>query len=169
MKKIISVLLAGIMGLTLFSSCEEDKEPIDVTKNAFLYQRAWKLVGLQQTLNIDAETPIWNDLYVLMEPCEQDDYMYFHTKSSGATFDYFIKCSSTDVDSTNFWYNITDNDSYITVYTNPDDMASSIVLQGGMSTPHIDTFRVTYTYFNEGTELNEQIQYTFEKIVPTDF
>ncbi|MBX9450142.1 MAG: hypothetical protein KL787_10665 [Taibaiella sp.] len=51
------------MGLTLFSSCEEDKAPIDVTKNAFLYQRAWKLVGLQQTLNIDAETPVWNDLY----------------------------------------------------------------------------------------------------------
>lgn len=169
MKKIYAALISGLFAVATLSSCEKEPEPIDVTKNAFLHERAWQMSDYRLTTNIDAEVPVWTDLFTMMDPCKKDDYFFFHTKNSGAVYDYFIKCATTDPDSEPFYFSITDNDQYITVYTNPEDMAGSIILQGKITTPHIDEFKVNHRYWNEATELTEEVEFTFNKIVPVDF
>lgn len=167
MKKILFAVGIGVLFSSVLVSCEKPKEPIDVTKNAFLLKRAWKLKDKKFTANVDVETPVWVDEYTPLEPCKKDDYLYFHTTSSGAVFDYFVKCATTSPDSIAFWYAITDNDNTINIYTNPDDMAGSNIMWGKIETPNINEFKVIQKSFNTTTELNEQREYTYEAFTPT--
>lgn len=167
MKKILLLLGLGILFSTIFTSCEK-KDPIDVTKNAYLFERAWKLKDIQFTLNIEDEFPVWVDEFTSMEPCKKDDYLYFHTKNSGAVFDYFIKCAASQPDSINFWFSITENDQMISIYTDPEDIDNSTIMWGQMETPNINEFRILQRVFNDSTETTTQRVYTYEYFKPTD-
>lgn len=168
MKKIYAGLLSGLLILTALSSCDK-QETVDVTKTGYLYNRGWQIIGLRSTSNVDVEEPIWVNLYDAMDPCKKDDYYFFSTKSSGAVYDHFIKCALSDPDSVQFWFSVSEDDQFIKVYSNPEDVEGSILVQGKITTPHIDTFKVNHRYWNPTTELNEEIEFTFKHFVPTDF
>lgn len=168
MKKILTLALLAVSASFSFTSCEKDKEKIDVTKNAFLYERAWVLKSAVYTDDIDVEFPAYIDLYSTMEPCQKDDYYYFNTKNSGELHEYFIKCNEDNPNFIPFYFNITDNDSYITIYTNPEDPGASVIMSGIMTTPNIDEFKVVNRYFDGTTEKNVQYEYVFEPIIPSD-
>lgn len=168
MKKILILAVASVLGISALTSCEKEKTPIDVTKNAFLLERAWKVKAINFTANADAETPAWNDVFTILEPCKKDDYYYFTTLNTGNKHDYFVKCNVSDPDQFEFFYTVTENDTRISLYTNPDDPGASTLFYGIMETPNINEFKITNKYFNGASELNEAYEYVFEMTVPTD-
>lgn len=165
MKKILLSVLV-ITSMFGFSSCEKEEDPIDVTKNAYLFDRTWKLTGELYCADLDVEVPVYTDVYATLPDCYTDNFYFFNTKSTCQINDYWLKCSSTNPDITEVNFLVSNEDTYIKFYTNPDDIDNSIFLQGVMTTPDIEHFVITHTYWDEGTEKNVESIYYFEKFTP---
>lgn len=163
-KLALSVILASLV----LSSCNENEEPIDVTKRAYLHTRAWNLIEHQYTNNADAEVPVFTDLLATTSPCRFDDFYFFTTKNSGVYSDYFVRCDATLPEQTPIFLDISEDDNIISVYTNPDDVGASMLLYGVMKTPHIDTFTVENRYWDEASETFHLDKKKFVVTEPTD-
>lgn len=167
MKRILFLISLAIGALSL-NSCEKKMDEVDVTKNAYLLDRAFQIKSIMFTGDFYAEFPVYEDILIPKEPCEKDDFYFFNNAGMGSYHDNFLKCSASAPDNYPIFFNISNEDTYITIYTNPDDPGASIKLQGKMETETIDKFIVTHNYYNEHTEKTEELIYTFEKIEPTD-
>jgi len=151
-----------------FVSCDKKEEPIDVSKRAYLYDRAWNLIEHRHTINADDEFPVYTDVLATTSPCKYDDFYFFDTKTSGVYSDYFVRCDASLPEHTPIFLDISEDDQIISVYSNPDDINASLLIYGHMKTPHIDTFTVENRYWSEDTET---FQLDFKKFVvtyPTD-
>lgn len=166
--KLIRLALTFVFAGVLFASCEEEKEPIDVSKRAYLHGRAWNMIEYFSTMDADAEVPVYVDVLDGMSVCTYDDFMFFTTKSEGIYSDYFVRCDIMLPEQYPIYLDISADDNIISVYTNPDDVSGSLILYGTMSTPHIDTFTVEHRFWDETTETFHMNKKKFVVTNPTD-
>jgi hypothetical protein len=160
------LLLAGL-GLTLlFASCkkaEEDKQPIDVSKTQMLMDGRWQLKAYIFVNDINDPTSMPLDHYTPIAGCEKDNFLIFNNRTQVSLYEANTKCVNTAPDSTVYNYSFTNDEKYLKVYGNPDDVDNTLFLYGDMKYPSIDSFIVYYTTYDETTEVTSGHTKTYVK------
>jgi hypothetical protein len=143
MKK--AILALAICATIVSCQKKEDTDPIDVSKTTYLMDGGWKLKfsTWRPDINDSASFPI--DVYEPIPGCEKDNFYKFNTTNRVSLHEGGSKCVQTNPDSTVYGYVLTQNDSHLEIYTDPDAPNHSIVLAGNVIYPRIDSFSVTYT------------------------
>lgn len=163
MKKL---LLAGLGFTLLFASCkkaDEDKQPIDVSKTKMLMSGKWQLKAYIFVNDINDPTSMQLDHYTPLPGCEKDNFFIFNTTSNVSLYEGKTKCAITAPDSTVYSYRFTNDEKYIQIYGNPDDVDNSLLLWGDVKYPSVDSFVVHYTTYNETTEVTSGHTKTYVK------
>ncbi len=160
------LLLAGL-GLTLlFASCkkaEEDKQPIDVSKTKMLMDGSWKLKSYIFINDVNDPTSMPLDYYTPLAGCEKDNFFVFNTRSAVTLYEGNTKCAATAPDTIAYNYSFENDEKYLRIFANPDDVANSTILAGDITYPAPDSFIVKYTSYNETTEVTSGHTKTYVK------
>lgn len=138
-------LILALACCGLLASCVKDidKEIVDVSKTTYLMNGKWQLKAMTWLPDINDPTAFPVDVYTSKGDCEKDNQFVFATSSVMVEYEN-LKCALTQPDSTIYNYALTQNDRFLSVWSNPDDVANSIFLAGDITFPSIDTFVVTY-------------------------
>jgi len=165
MKKYILALLS--ISVLALNSCtkEEDDEDIDVSKSVYLVDGYWKLTSLLVNNDIDNELSPTNETFDFLDGCIKDNVYEFNSKTSMTIHEERLKCNANNPDKQDYYYSITNNDSYIKIWSNPDNPNESIFLDGTIQTISVTKFIVKKTYWNETTEKNVFTQHTYEMVL----
>ncbi|PSK92033.1 hypothetical protein [Taibaiella chishuiensis] len=160
------LLLAGLGFTLLFASCsksEEDKQPIDVSKTKMLMSGKWQLKAYVFVNDISDPTSMPLDYYTPLPGCEKDNFFIFNTTNQVSLYEGNTKCAATAPDSTVYNYNFTNDEKYLKIYSNPDDVDNSLILWGDVKYPTVDSFVIYYTTFNSTTEITSGHTKTYTK------
>lgn len=160
------LLLAGLGFTLLFASCkkaEEDKQPIDVSKTKMLMDGRWQLKAYVFVNDINDPTSMPLDYYTPIAGCEKDNFYIFNNSNTVSLYEATTKCAATAPDSTVYNYLFTNDEKYLRMFGNPDDIDNSLVLAGDVTYPSVDSFVVKYTTYNETTEITSGHTKTYVK------
>lgn len=165
MKKLVLFLAAFSV---FFASCEkseEDKNPIDASKVRLLMDGYWQLTGFYLVEDIDGETPGFPiDLYTPMPGCEKDNIFKFTSSSTFMTYEMDSKCSMSAPDEYEWYYQLSQAEKHITMWSNVDDRENSIVFDGEIFYPKLTEFYIKYKVYNPTTEkMDEYSRYYTKK------
>jgi hypothetical protein len=143
MKKIILALAC----CATIVSCQkkEDTDPIDVSKTTYLKDKTWKLTFFTWLPDINDPASFPFDSFTVMLGCQKDNYFKFNAGNRVTRYDGNSKCSQTDPDSVVYGYALTDNDTHLRIYAEPDIPEPPTYLAGTITYPAIDSFVLTYT------------------------
>jgi len=143
MKKIVLALAV----CATIASCQkkEDTDPIDVSKSTYLMNGKWQLKAFTWLPDINDSTSFETDQYEALPGCEKDNYYVFNTLNRVSLYDNMTKCNISAPDSIVYGYVLSNNDNYLEVYTNPDDVNHVNVLYGSVTYESIDSFLLTNT------------------------
>jgi len=142
MKKVIFTLAT----CATIVSCQkkEDTDPIDVSKTVYLMDQGWQLKASTYLPDINDSTAFPEDWYVSLAGCTKDDILKFNTINRCSIYEGASKCNVLNPDSVVYGYNLTNNDAHITIFTDPDADTHTVLYDGEMTYPSIDTFVLTY-------------------------
>lgn len=143
MKK--AILALAICATVVSCQKKEDTDPIDVSKTTYLMDKSWKLTFFTWLPDINDSASFPVDVYTPLSGCEKDDFFRFYTKNRVSDNEGGSKCNLSDPDSTVYGYELTNNDKFLRIYTDPDLPEHDDVLAGDITYPSIDSFVVTYT------------------------
>jgi hypothetical protein len=162
MKKFILALA----GLGLFATACKKEDPIDTSKTKYLMDKYWRMTSSLYTADVSDPLSLPVDIFPGFPTCRKDDYYHFATASTGEVHDHFDKCSGADPDESPFFWNLSNNETYLRIYTNPEFPEESIHLAGDVTYVSIDTFVLTYLDYNEVSEKTSRYTNTYVKVVP---
>lgn len=162
MKKLVLLLF----GLSVFAACEKPEgfdDPIDASKDRLLQDGKWQLKAY--TLNEDINDPLVfpRDRYSDLPGCRTDDYFIFAAPTF-TRYENWDKCGQDDPDMIEYYYSLENDENYLRVWAVADDPANSVVMQGDLRYPGVDTFILTYQEFDEATELTSEHIQTYVKM-----
>jgi len=119
MKKTTTLLLPGIVLLTLasFTACKKETVNVQKSNTELLTQKAWKyeIHGLDE--NNDG---VIEQSETDMLPCESDDVFSFNTNGTGVYSSGELKCSVNDPSTVDFNWVFTNNETELTVFSFPE-------------------------------------------------
>lgn len=162
MKKIFYLLLASS---TLFlASCtkEEDDIELDASNTALLQQEYWRMTSMTVNPDVDNDESFPQDSYQYLNACYKDNVWSFPNGTDAHMDEHYLKCNINDPQIHEYKYNI-ENDSYLRIYSNPDDRDNSIYIQGKITALTHDSFILEHRYWDENTEKNVLITRGFAK------
>ena len=162
MKKILLALSSCILLITASCTKEIDDKSIDVSKPVYLQESYWMLTSLIENLDYDNEDSPDKERFPFLNDCIKDDVYEFETTSNFSVAEHHLKCNASNPDKTNYFYAISNNDSHIKIWSNPDDIDNSIYMQGTITTINTRKFTIKTVTYNKTTEKNEMRLYTYE-------
>lgn len=162
MKKILLALSSCVLLFTASCTKEIDDKDVDVSKPVYLQQSYWMLTSLIENLDYGNEESLDKETFPFLNDCIKDNIYDFESTSDFSVAEHHLKCNASNPDKTNYFYNITKNDGYIRIWSNPDDIDGSIYMQGDITTINTKKFTIKNVRYNESTEKNEMRLYTYE-------
>lgn len=157
------------LGICLFASCaknvDEDGQ-VNATKQKMLMDKAWQLRGYMIDPDINDSTDIPVNAYTPIPDCKKDNYLIFNDDHTVSEYDHYIKCAMTDPDTVAYNYSLTNNENHLMVWSNPDDVDHSVVMDGDMTYPSIDTFILTFQVYDSIQKITSEHVQTFVKYIP---
>lgn len=162
MKKLVLLLL----GLSVFTACEKTEgadDPIDASKSRLLQDGKWQLKAYTVNPNIHDSLMVPEDKYADLPGCRQDDYFVF-APATFTRYENWTKCGQDQPESTEYYYALENNENYLRVWAVADDPANSVVMEGDMKYPSIDTFILSYQLFDAETEWTSEHIQTYVKM-----
>lgn len=168
MKKVL--LSISALFLIFLSACtkEVDDIDIDVSKDMYLYESYWQITSILQDLDHENELTSPIEIFFDMNQCYRDNIYFFETTDKFFIDESFLKCNAATPDVTTMYYDISNNDSYLKIWSNPEEPDASVYLDGTIKTVNIKKFLVEKITYNTVTEKFEFRQYTFEASRPMD-
>lgn len=164
MKKLILFFAAFSI---LFTSCQksdEDLNPIDASKVKLLMDGYWKLTDYKVLPDVSDSTAFQMDLYTPIPGCEKDDFYKFVSPSIFTKYEGDSKCTVSAPDSVQFYYQLTENENHLIMWSNPDDREHSIIYDAQITYPSLKKFILVYRIYSENTELTSEHTKTFQKM-----
>lgn len=167
MKKLLLIFAA--FGL-LMTSCQKDLDTatdaplIDASKAQLLMHGMWQLTGYTINPNINDSNAYAVDYFPPIPGCEKDNLIKFQSKSLMTIHEGLSKCVLSAPDSVDFSYSLTNDDQRITIWSNPDDMANSILYDGDITYPSLNKFVLYYLVYDEVSEITSGHTRTYEKV-----
>ncbi len=151
----LPILFIALAFVTLFSSCDNDKDEVAVSKEDLLTGKRWKTTAF----TIDPALFGFTDLYAQFEDCDKDDYMEFKKggqliKDEGST-----RCDSNDPQTILGTWVFNGDQDKITV-SDPDLGTYSVEIIELTST----TLRVQYSIRDEESGVNYTFKSTLVKM-----
>lgn len=162
-------LLLIAFGACLLASCAknlDDDGPIDASKQKMLMDKAWQLKAYTVNPNIYDTTSFPQDEYASISNCIKDNYYIFNDEATISEYDHYQKCLLGDSDTIAYNYSLTNDEKYLTVWSNPDDPDNSVIMYGDMTYPSVDSFILTYQVYDSVNEITAEHVKTYIKIVP---
>lgn len=162
MRKIFYLLLASSSLFLASCTKEEDDIDLDASNTALLQQEYWRLTSMTFNPDINNVESVIQDAFQYLNDCYTDNVWAFPNSTDVNVDEYYLKCNINDPQVHNYKFNI-QNDSYLRIYTNPDDMNASILIEGKIVTETHDKFFVEHEYWEENTERTVRVIRGFEK------
>lgn len=165
MKKLLLIAL----GACLFVACNknvDDDGPIDASKQKMLMDKAWQLKAYTVNPNINDTNSFPQDQYEDLADCIKDNYYIFNDQYTMSLYDHYQKCTMSEPDTIAYYYSLTNDEKYLTVWSNPDDIDHSMVMYGNMTYPSIDSFILTWQVYDSTTETTSESVQTYVKLIP---
>lgn len=162
MKKYLLAIAA--LALLALGSCtkEEDDADIDVSKSVYLVDGYWRMTSFLVNNDIDNEFSPTTETFEFLDGCIKDNVYTFNSKSSLTINEDRLKCNVNSPDEQQYYYSITEGDSYIKIWSNPDNPDASIFMDGTIETISVKKFTISKKYWNATTEKNVYRQTTYE-------
>lgn len=163
-KLLLFVLMAG-----LFVSCEKNLDQdgvVDASKRRMLMDKAWQMTSYTVNPDIDNEQTQPVDVYTGIPECTKDNYFIFNDSFHVSQYDHYVKCSLSDPDTLEMFYQLYENETQLRVWQDNDDPDNTVVMQGNMTYPSVNEFILTWHVYDENTELTAEHVQTFRKVVP---
>ena len=95
-----SLPLALLLMLAAFSACKKDKDHSEppLTKMELLTAGQWRMTvyTLSPPIDIDLDGQVDADGLATFQPCEKDDYLFFHTDGTAEINEGPTKCDASD-------------------------------------------------------------------------
>lgn len=157
-------LLFAVAGLALFTASCKKEDPIDTSKTKYLMDDYWQLTKSMYIADVTNLLDMGTDIFPDMMACEKDDFMKFNTSSTYTVYDHFIKCSPGDPDERPFFWLLSNNETHLKIYADPAMPDETVYLEGDMTYQSIDTFVLTYTTFDEDSEVTSRTTNTYVKV-----
>jgi hypothetical protein len=160
-------MILFVAGLSLLASCSKNVEsdtPIDASKSKMLMDGSWQLKAYMVNPNIYDSLAVPQDMYTPMEGCVKDNFYIFASTSSLIQYEHFHKCQVSAPDSIVLNYTLTNNEKHIKVWANPEDVDHSIILDGDITYPSIDSFVVDYQVYDSVSEVTSGHTKTYVKM-----
>ena len=158
--------LFALAGVAIFATSCKKEDPIDTSKTKYLMDKYWRMSKSIYIGDVADPLDFGTDIFPGFPTCEKDDYYHFATSSTGELHDHFAKCSGTDPDQMPFFWTITNNETHLKLYTNPEFPDESVHLEGDVTYVSIDTFILTYTVYSDVSEKTSRYTNTYYKLVP---
>jgi len=156
-------LLFAVAGLALFTASCKKEDPIDTSKTKYLMDDYWRLTKSIYISDISDPLNLGSDIYPDMMACVKDNFMKFNTASTYTVYDHYVKCSPGDPDTREFFWQLSNNETHLKIFADPALPDETVYLQGDMTYRSIDTFILTYTTFDEDTEITSRTTNTYVK------
>jgi hypothetical protein len=162
MKKVL-FSLSAILALFL-SACtkEEDDVDIDVSKHVYLYDSYWMLTSVLHNNDYTNENSPTIDITSTFNQCELDNVYYFEPGGHLNFNESFMKCNANDPEERNYYYSISNGDSYFKSWTNAEDPDHSIFVEGKIITYNTKHFVVETMIYDPSTEKTEFFSRTYK-------
>ncbi|KAA5534834.1 hypothetical protein F0919_09510 [Taibaiella lutea] len=143
MKKVIFAL--AICASIVSCQKEEDTKPIDVSKTVYLMDKSWvvKAWSIRPDVSDTLSAPD-STYFNSINGCEKDNYLVFNSSSRASIHEGSSKCDQQAPDSVMYGYTLSNNDSHILIFTNPDEVDHGTYIDGEIKYASIDTFSIKY-------------------------
>lgn len=162
MKKVLLALSSILLLMTASCTKEIDDQDLDVSKPVYLQDSYWMLTSLIVDPDYGGDNSAPNETFPTLADCEKDNVFDFRTDTEYIVDESFLKCNANNPDQATYYYMITQNDSYIKIYSNPEDIDNSVLMQGEIETISIYKYTIKVLTYDENTELTEMKLYTYE-------
>mgnify|MGYP000886972399 CR=1 FL=1 len=166
MKKFLYAILAA--STLFFSSCtkEEDDNKIDISKPVMLQRGYWQMTSYKVQANYYDPEQFPVEQIETLDQCLKDNVWVFTSDTELKIEENFMKCVITDPDVRYLYYDIYGSDTWIKIWSNPDDIDNSIVLNGEIKNISADEFIVKSTTYDEATQITTLHVRGFTKYIP---
>lgn len=161
-------LLLLAIGACLLASCAKNTGidgPIDASRQKMLMDKAWQLKAFTLNRHLEDTNSTAQNIFNTIPACQLDNYFVFK-KTTVLLCDHYLKCSLSTPDTLVYNYSLTNNESHMTIWSNPDDPNNSVILSGDMTYPSVDSFILTYQTYDAKADSTAQYVQTYVKIVP---
>lgn len=165
MKKFLFAILAVALA---FSSCtkEEDDNDIDVSKKAMITQGYWQMTSYKVQADYYDPEQFPVEQIETLDQCLKDNVWVFTSDKEMKIEENFMKCVITDPDVKYFFYEVYGNDTWIKIWSNPDDIDNSILYNGEIKTINADNFIIKTTTYNSSNDKTTLHVRGFTKYIP---
>lgn len=163
-------LLLFTLGICLFASCSKNLDtngPIDASKQKMLMSaKSWQLRAFTLNPHLEDTNSVAYSIYNTIPDCQKDNYYIFNSQTTVSLYDHYLKCTLSEPDTIAYSYSLTNNEKHLKVWSDPHDPQNSIVMEGDMTYPSIDTFILTYETYDANADSTAQYVKTFVRYTP---
>lgn len=162
-------LLLFALGACLFAACNKNLDnegPIDASKQKMLMDKAWQLKAYTVNPNINDTNSFPQDQYQNLPDCIKDNYYIFNDARTLSLYDHYQKCTMSEPDTTAYIYSLTNDEKYLTVWSDPNDPVHSTVMYGNMTYPSVDSFLLTWQVYDSTSKITSEYVQTYIKMIP---
>jgi len=163
MKKII-LFVAGIGLLASCSKNVKSDTPIDASKSKMLMDGAWQLKAYMINPDINDSLSIPQDAYTPLPGCVKDNFYVFHNAGVLVQYEGYHKCTLSDPDSVALLYQLSNNETHLRVWSNPDDPEHSVLFDGNMAYPSVDSFILDFQTYDSAADMTSEHTLTYVKM-----